>query len=127
MGIFAKQRLRTQKSATLELDSTKPTATGHRLLGFILQESLAEGAAELWLIPQAERLLILHKVEGDWYQLLHPVSFHQRQIINALRGLAEVNSSGEGEFNLETESGSRRFRVTLSPGNHGQEAFLEAL
>ncbi len=125
MGILTAKQGRIQVRPTLELDSSEPAPAGHRLLKFLLRESLAEGATELWLIPQEHRLLVLHKVGSDWYRLLNPVSFHQRQIINALRGLGDVNAAGEGCLTLETAGdGVQCWDLTLSPGSRGEEAFL---
>lgn len=115
----------TERFPRLEVDSSRPAPTGHRLLRFVLRECLSEGATEIWLHSQSDRLLILHKVDGSWRQLLNPVSFHQRQVINALRGLSDVDGSGRGLLRLTGSDGqTRAWSTSISPSRHGDEAFL---
>jgi len=84
----------------------------------------AEDLQELWVMGRPASGLVLARREGAWQEALVPSTAFMPALIAYLKELAGIERSARGSLEGEFKRRGRPVKISFSPGEHGEEAFL---
>ena len=103
-----------------------------RLLNKILLNGVRKGASDIHVFPQAHKVLILYRINGDLQQEMALEKWVQRRIISRIKLLSGMNITDhrvaqDGRMVVRHEGGVVEFRVSCIPNAFGESTVIRIL
>lgn len=119
----------TDKSILMSLTDQEPVV---RLTQSILAEGVQRRASDIFIEPQANRLMIRYRVDGLLQEGLTPPKSMQQGVLSRLKimsnlDIAEQRLPQDGRIKIRTDNRWVEFRLSTIPSYFGEKACLRIL
>ena len=119
----------TDKSILMSLTDQEPVV---RLTQAILTEGVLRRASDIFIEPQANKLVIRYRVDGFLQEGLTPPKSMQQGVLSRLKimsnlDIAEQRLPQDGRIKIRTENRWVEFRLSTIPSYFGEKACLRIL
>ncbi len=107
-------------------------ATAQNLVGQMLEAAIGQGASDIHVEPQMNKLVVRFRVDGQlvlWKEMptdLHPQILSRLKIMASL-DISEKRLPQDGRFSIDTRQGTRDFRLAVVPMLIGEKAVIRVL
>ncbi len=103
-----------------------------RLVNKMLINALKKGASDIHVLPQAKKLLILYRLNGDLQQMMVLEKWVQRRMVSRIKllsgmNIAEHRLTQDGRMMVRHENGIVEFRVSCIPNAYGESIVMRVL
>ncbi|MFC1626197.1 GspE/PulE family protein [Pseudomonadota bacterium] len=103
-----------------------------RLVNKILINGINKGASDIHVLPQAKKVLLLYRVNGDLKQEMELEKWVQRRMISRIKILAGMNiaehrMTQDGRMLVRHGNGVSEFRVSCIPNAYGESIVMRIL
>jgi type II secretory ATPase GspE/PulE/Tfp pilus assembly ATPase PilB-like protein len=103
-----------------------------RLTNKILINGICKGASDIHVLPQAHKVLVLYRINGDLQQELELEKWVQRRMISRIKLLSGMNITDhrvtqDGHMMVRYEGGVMEFRVSCIPNAFGESIVMRIL
>jgi type IV pilus assembly protein PilB len=121
----------TSENEVLEVKAAEATPIV-RLVNKILINGIRKGASDIHVLPQAKKVLLLYRVDGDLNQEMELEKWVQRRMISRIKilsgmNIAEHRVTQDGRMMVRHEGGIVEFRVSCIPNAFGESLVLRVL
>jgi len=103
-----------------------------RLTNKILINGICKGASDIHVLPQAHKVLVLYRINGDLQQEMELEKWVQRRMISRIKLLSGMNITDhrvtqDGHMMVRHEGGVVEFRVSCIPNAFGESIVMRIL
>ena len=103
-----------------------------RLVNKLLINGINKGASDIHVLPQAKKVLLLYRINGDLKQEMELEKWVQRRMISRIKILAGMNIAEhrvtqDGRMVVRHEKGVSEFRVSCIPNAYGESIVMRIL
>lgn len=103
-----------------------------RLVNKILINGIRKRASDIHVLPQAKKVLILYRINGDLQQEMELEKWVQRRMVSRIKLLSGMNIADhrvtqDGRMMVRHEDGVVEFRVSCIPNAYGESIVMRIL
>lgn len=103
-----------------------------RLVNMMIMDAIAEGASDIHIEPEEDKLLIRFRVDGILRHMQAPPKHFQAAIISRIKVLASLDIAErrrpqDGRFNMKMENRAIDIRVSCVPTSYGENIVMRLL
>ena len=103
-----------------------------RLVNKMLSNAIQQGASDIHVLPQAKKLLLLYRINGDLKQMMVLEKWVQRRMVSRIKllsgmNIAEHRMTQDGRMMVRTEENVVEFRVSCIPNAYGESIVMRVL